>query len=907
MKSTRWAMAVMAAGTIAITGMAHSADLPPIKYEKYELPNGLDVILHVDKTIPNVTVNVWYHVGSKNEEKGRTGFAHLFEHMMFQGSKNHDKEYFEPLEKVGGDINGSTTEDRTNYYQTVPSNYLELALWLESDRMGFLLPAMTQEKLDNQRDVVKNERRQGVDNQPYGRIWENLGWLMFPEEHPYNWPVIGYMEDLSAASLEDVQNFFKLYYTPNNASLCITGDFDPAQAKTMVEKYFASIPSGAPIMRKEAWVPQLDGIRRGTMQDNVSLARVYYAFPTPGYYTPGDAEMDIVANTLTSGKTSRLYKSLVYDKQIAQDVAAFQSSSELCGMFILYATVREGHTVEEVEQALDAELKKIVAEGMTPTELVNTQAQYEAGFIRSLENLGRRADKMNEYNTFLGDPNKFQWDIDRYNKATVAAVNAETKKWITLDRRVIFHVLPQGTYTAAEEKTDRAVQPAGAPEPTFAAPAIQKDKLANGVEVWLVQDDKLPLVQTNIAFKGGWAAEPAAKPATGSLTSELMDEGTKTRTALQISEEAKSLGANMGSSSGFDGMTLSVNVLKKNLDKGYALLSDILLNPTFPQEELARQKKMYMGRIAQENKQPGTVAQKAFLKALYGADHPYGRPQTGSGTEASINAITRDDLVAFYQTNYTPANATIVISGNITMAEAKTALDKAFKNWTSTGTPAVANIPEAAPIAKTKVVIVDKPGAAQSAIMIGHAGIKRSDPDYMPIQVMMNVLGSQFTSRINMNLREDKGYTYGAFANFPNRRGTGPFIASAQVETPNTKESVVEFIKELREITTTRPVTETELTDSKNNLIKGFPSGFESIGAVAGGMGAMVTYGLPQDEWQTYVSRVNAVDLAAANRAATSHINPDALLIVIVGDRAKIEEGIKSLNLGNVAFVTAEE
>lgn len=906
MNATRW-VAVVAAGFIALGGTVHAADLPTLDVEKYELPNGLDVILHVDKTIPNVTVNVWYHVGSKNEEKGRTGFAHLFEHMMFQGSQHHDTDYFAPLEKVGAEVNGSTTEDRTNYYESLPSNYLELALWLEADRMAYLIPAMTQEKLDNQRDVVKNERRQRVDNQPYGRIWENLGWLVYPEEHPYNWPVIGYMEDLSAASMEDVQNFFKLYYAPNNASLCVTGDFDPANARTLIEKYFASIPPGAPIIRKEVWTPQLDGIRRGQMEDNVSLARVYYAFPTPAYYQPGDAEMDILANALTSGKTSRLYKSLVYDKQIAQDVAAFQSSGELTGMFILQATVREGHTVEEIEQALDTELKRIVAEGITPVELANTQAQLEAGFIRSLENLGNRADKLNEYNTFVGDPNRFQWDLDRYQKTTTAVINAETKKWINLDRRVIFHVLPQGKYTAAENKGATDTEPLAAAEPQFTPPAIQKDKLANGVEVWLVQDDKLPIVQTNIVFKGGWSLEPADKPATGSLTSELLDEGTRTRTALQISEEAKAMGANMGSSSSFDGMTVSLNVLKKHLDKGYALMSDVLLNPTFPQEELDRQKQMYIGRIAQENKQPFTVAQKMFLKTLYGADHPYGRPQTGSGTEASLNAITRDDLVTFYRTNYTPANATIVISGNITMPEAKTALEKALKGWTATGVPAMATIPEPPPLTKTQVVIVDKPGAAQSAILIGHAGIKRSDPDYMPIQLMMNALGSQFTSRINMNLREDKGYTYGANANFSNRRGTGPFIAGAQVQTPNTKESVIEFLKEIRDITTTRPVTPEELTDGKNNLIKGFPSGFESIGAVAGGMGAMVTYDLPQDEWQTYVSRVSAVDLVAANRAATSHINPDALLIVIVGDRAQIEEGIKSLNLGDVALVSAEE
>jgi zinc protease len=900
-------MAIALAGSVAVAGGLKAADLPPISVEKYELPNGLDVILHVDKTVPTVTTNIWYHVGSKNEEKGRTGFAHLFEHMMFQGSKNHDTDYFGPLEKVGAEVNGSTTEDRTNYFESLPSNYLDLALWLESDRMGFLVPAMTQAKLDNQRDVVKNERRQRIDNQPYGRIWEELGWLMYPEEHPYNWPVIGSMADLSAASLEDVTGFFKHYYTPNNASLVISGDFDPAQAKQMVEKYFASIPAGPPIQRKEEWIPKLDGVRRGMMQDNVSLPRVYIAFPSPGFYKPGDAEMDIFANALAGGKTSRLYKSLVYDKQIAQDVVASQNSSELCGMFLIWATVREGHTTDEVERALDEELKNVLAKGITQQELAGTQAQLEAAFVRSLEDNGRLADKLNEYNTFLGDPSKFQWDLDRYQKTTVASVNAEAKKWIDLDHRIIFNVLPQGTYTAADDKTDRAKEPTGGAEPAFAAPKIQKDKLSNGAEVWLVENDKLPLIQTNIVFKGGWSVEPSDRPGASSLTAELLDEGTKGRSSLQIADEAKSMGANLTSSSSFDGASVSLNVLKKYLDRGLGLMSDVLVNPVFPQAELDRQKQMYLGRIAQENKQPFTVAMKTFLKTMYGPNHPYGRPQTGSGTEASIKAITRDDLVKYYTANYVPSNATIIVSGNISMADAKAALEKALKGWTATGTAPTAQLSEPPPMTATKVVIVDKPGAAQSAIIVGQAGIKRSAADYMPVTVMDNVLGSQFTSRINMNLREDKGYTYGAYATFPARKGTGPFVAYAQVQTPNTKESVSELVKELRGITSTRPLTDSEVVEAKNNLIKGFPSDFETIGGVAGSMASMAMYGLPTSDWDTYVSRVNAVDLAAANKAAKDHINPDALLIVVVGDRAKIEEGLKSLNIGDVQLVTADE
>ncbi|HJZ10734.1 MAG TPA: pitrilysin family protein, partial [Acidobacteriota bacterium] len=361
-----------------------ASKLPELKFEKYQLPNGLDVILHEDHSIPIVAVNIWYHVGSKNERRGRTGFAHLFEHMMFQGSKHHEDEYFAPLQKIGGTLNGSTNNDRTNYWENVPSNYLELVLWLESDRLGFLLPSMTQKKLDNQRDVVKNERRQRYENQPYNKIYDLMPQFMFPSDHPYSWSVIGSMADLSAASLEDVSEFFRTYYTPNNASLCIAGDFKPEEAKRLVEKYFGPIPAGPPVDRLETWIPKLEGMRRLVSEDNVNLPRLYYTWHTPALYAPGDAEFDLLASILTSGKTSRLFKTLVYDKQIAQDVSAYQYSRELGSTFNIEVTAKEGHTLEELETAVDAELKKLMAQGVTAGELSKAQNEYEAGFVRSL-------------------------------------------------------------------------------------------------------------------------------------------------------------------------------------------------------------------------------------------------------------------------------------------------------------------------------------------------------------------------------------------------------------------------------------------------------------------------------------------------------------------------------------------
>jgi zinc protease len=909
MRSWKRLMLVCLAVAVITAGAAVAGDLPELKFEKFELPNGLDVILHEDHSIPMVSVNIWYHVGSKSEKPRRTGFAHLFEHMMFQGSENFNTDFFEGIEKIGGVNSGSTSEDRTNYWENVPGNYLERMIWLEADRMGFLLPAMTQERLDNQKDVVKNERRQRLDNQPYAKSYELMLSLMYPDEHPYSHSVIGSMEDLSAASLEDVSGFFELYYTPNNASLCITGDFDTAQVKQWVEKYFGPIPPGAPIDRMKSWVPRLTEVKRSTAEDNVSLPRLYMEWHTPGFYAPGDAEFDLLANILTSGKNSRLYKTLVYEKQIAQDVRAYQSSMELSSTFGITVTAKEGHSLEEVETEVDAILKDVLANGITSDELEQAKTTWEAGFVRGLERIGGwggRSDRLNRYNVYIGDPGSLQWDMERYSKATVADVMKYAREYIDLNGRAILYIIPQGDPQLVEAEFDRTAEPAAASEPSFAPPSIQKAKLFNGMDLMLVEDHDLPLVQINLIIKNGWAADPSDRPGAAALTADLLDEGTKSMDALEISDEIKRLGAQLGTGSSFDNSSVSLNVLKKNLDPALKLMSDIVLNPTFPEKELELKRENYLGRIQQEGRQPMTAAFKTYFSELFGADHPYGQPYTGSGTEASVKAITRSDLESFYQANYMPNNATAIVVGDITLDEARSKLEKAFKKWKQ-GAPSESVVKEVEPLGKTKICIVDKPGAPQSVIVLGNLGLKRSDPDYLATSVMNNALGGQFTARINMNLREDKGYTYGAMSFFSGRRGRGAFAAYAQVHAEFTKESIAEFVKEFRDVLSTRPLTAVELTDSKNNLIKGFPQDFQTYSGIASQMGSMVTFDLPEDEWNTYVNRVNAIDMNLATKAASDHIYPDALLIVIVGDREKIEPGIRELNLGEIEYLSASD
>ena len=654
---------------------------------KYQLSNGLDVILYEDHSLPTATVNFWYHVGSKNEKPGHTGFAHLFEAPDVRRQRASPEDFTPWLESVGGDNNASTSEDRTNYFKTLPVNQLERMLWLESDRMGFLPPAISQKSLDTQRDVVKNERRQRMDNKPYAKGYELTLSAIYPPTHPYSWPVIGSMEDLERASLQDVKDFFTEYYAPNNASLVVAGDINPAQVKEWVEKYFGPLPSGQPIERIAQWIPTVDGVKRINAEDRVELARFSVNWPSPAMYQPGDADLDLFANVLAGGKTSRLYKALVYDRQIAQDVSAYQNSNEINSVFTIDVTAKPGHSLDEIETAVNEVLDELLTKGFTKGELENAKTVYEAGYVRSLQNVHNIADQLNEYNTFFGDPGRFQWDLDRYNNATAKSVLTAGRRYLKPDAKVIVNIYPQGDFEAAKTEVNRTQMPGAGAEPSFTPPTIQRAKLSNGMDLLLVEKHNLPLIQTNIVMKSGWAADPADKPGSAALTADMLDEGTKTKNALQISETAKSIGASLGTSSSFDGSFVNLNVLKKNYDKGLELMTDVLLNPTFSEKELERLRMNYLGRIMQEGREPVTSAFKTYYRLLFGPGHPYGQPQTGSGTESSIKAITRDDLVNYYKANYLSNNAAVVVVGDITLAEAKAKLDKALAKW-STGTVA---------------------------------------------------------------------------------------------------------------------------------------------------------------------------------------------------------------------------
>ena len=903
-------------------------NLPPINVKEYRLKNGLRVLLHQDNSTPIASVGVWYHVGAKNEVEGRTGFAHLFEHMMFQGSKNYDSDYFFPLQEAGASINGTTNQDRTWYYETVPSNFLELALFMEADRLHNLLPAMTQEKLDNQKDVVKNERRLRVDNVPGGTAFEKIGALMYPKPHPYNWTTIGSLDDLQAASMEDVKSFFRQYYVPNNTVLVVSGSFDEKQTRGWIEKYFGPIPKGGDITRPSPEQPKLGREIRTEVEDAVPFPRRYMVWHGVRAYHPDEPALDFLSNVLSSGRTSRLQSNLLYGKEMVSSVNANSGANEIAGLFQVVAIARPGKSLDEIEKEINAELERIKKEPPTEEEMRRALNSIESQSIFGLQTVLGKASQLASFAGYRNKADWFQDDLDRYRKVTAADVTRVANTYLTPNRLVMtYKPIPGGAPRRPAEDVEaasgetkkasndakRAAQaaalPKPGPDPKLVLPAIEKTKLSNGLDVWMVRQDELPIVSMNMVFKTGSVNEPEDRYGVSGMTSSLLTTGTETLTAEQLSNELRNIGVNnIGSSAGFDSTTVSIQSLTKHLDRALELYADVIQRPAFPARELESLRGRALIGLRQLRTSPAAISGNVYNKVLFG-DHPYGR----SPSEASIKAVTRDDLVKYYQSTYRPNNATLIVVGDIDSAALKTKLEKAFANWKPSEVK-MRSLSTAKPLDKTAIYIVDRPGSAQSTVAIGHAGLDRNNRDYFPVMIMNSILGGGFTSRINMNLREDKGYTYGARSNFSFRRGAGPFSASSDIRTADTRAAVVEFMKELNDIRSGRPVTQAELDYNKQSVIRRYPAGFETVGAISGQLSNLVTYGLPDSYFNDYIGKVNSITLADVNRVAKQYLDPSKMAIVIVGDRSVIEGGLRDLGYpvylldteGNPVTIAAE-
>jgi predicted Zn-dependent peptidase len=892
---------------------ARSAAQDLIPYEKFQLPNGLTVVVHTDRKAPIVAVNLWYHVGSKNEVAGKTGFAHLFEHLMFQGTENYDDEYFKPLEQVGAtSINGTTNFDRTNYFQNVPTTALDLALWMESDRMGHLLGAVTQARLDEQRGVVKNEKRQG-ENRPYGKVAETVFRASFPVGHPYRTLPIGSMADLDAASLDDVREWFRTYYGAANAVLVFAGDIDVATARAKAEQYFGHIAPGPAITRPGRWIAARTDSRRETMYDQVAQPRWQRFWNTPPDNTRDAELLGLVGEILGGGKTSRLYERLVYRDRIADSANAGQSSLEIAGLFSLSADAKQGVPVARVEAAMMEELQRFIEHGPTPDELERARTALRAGFIRGLERIGGfggKADVLASCEVYTGEPGCYQQSLRWIDEAQPADLQRVAREWLSRGDYTL-EVLPQPAYAPAKAAAavDRTQGPPVTREfPDTVFPALQRMRLTNGMPVIVAARPDVPVARVGLLFKGGFTADVGRKPGTASFAMSLLDEGAGKLDALAIADRAERLGAQVTAGASLDTVAASVSTLVDQLDPSVGLLADIVRRPTFPEHEIERVRKEWIAGIAREKLSPDSLAMRVLPPLLYGAGHPYGIPFSGSGTEASVAALTRADLVDFQRDFLRPDNATIIVVGAVTPATVLPLLEKHFGDWQPPASPipAMPAIAAAAAGNGERVFLLDRPGAQQTTILAGQLMPSSTAPDRIELNTANDVIGGTFTSRINMNLREAKHWSYGARSALPETIAQRPWLLSAPVQADRTVDSILELRRELQEFVGANPATPEEIAKVRYRDVRALSGQYETNAAVAGAIADIVRFGRADDYVRTLRARLEGQTEAGVRLAATQALRPDTLTWVIVGDLAQIEAPIRALPWASVQVLDAD-
>jgi zinc protease len=907
---------------------ADSADgvsaVPSIEVEKYELANGLEVLLVEDHRLPLVAVNLWYHVGPVNEEPNRTGFAHLFEHMMFEGSAHApDGEHARLLIAAGATgLNGSTDFDRTNYYETVPSDQLELALWLESDRMGFMLEELDPVRLATQQDVVRNERRQNLDNRPYGIVDEAVYHTLFPDGHPYYGAVIGSHDDIQAATLDNVRDFFRLYYAPNNATLALVGDIDPAAARTLVQQYFGTLRAGEPVTQPNVTTPPITSERRVTIEDRVELPVVYMAWFTPAAFEPGDADAHVLSDILARGQSSRLYRSLVYEGGIAQSLEVRQESLELGSIFHLRATARPGYTPEELEEAIDTEIEALRVMGPEAAEVDRARNTIETEVVQGLENLGLLADRLNRYNHYTDDPGYLAEDLAALAAVTPASIQSFVARYLSSEARVVVYGVPGEPQhapdvpapapspvaaTIAEEflypnEPWRSEAPPPGPARDVELPVPQSFELANGLTVLVNERPELPIVSASLVVRRGNSDNPGDRPGLATLTADMLSQGTATRSALEISEAVAQLGASLEAVAVMDAVRVNVTSLRRAFPETLAILADVVVNPSFPAAELERRRESHAASVVQEGDNAFFVAERAVFRSLFGEGHPLGYRATG--VESSIRAATRDDVLAFWSSHFVPSNSAIVVSGQVTVDELRPMLEESFGRWgPAEGAP---SIPSDARPTDARLVLVDRPGASQTELRVVTLGVPRSTPDYEALVLLNTILGGGGVSnRINLNLREEHGWTYGALSEFVFRRLGGLFYIGTPVRLDATAPAVVEILNELRRIRD-EPVTGEELAFAKDRQIRSMMAPYQtSAGATANSTNIHV-YELGSDYYTQLGSRLAAVTIEDVQAAARRYFEPDQMIVVAVGDLATIREPLEALGRGRVEIRDVE-
>lgn len=904
-----------------------------IEYEKYTLPNGLDVILHVDKSDPIVAFAVQYHVGSNREKTGRTGFAHLFEHMMFQQSENvAEDQFFKIIQNAGGELNGGTGNDATTYYEIVPKNALETILWMESDRMGYMINTVTKKAFVNQQNVVQNEKRQRVDNQPYGHTNWVIGKALYPEGHPYNWQVIGEMQDLVNATVEDVKEFHNKYYIPNNATIVLAGDIDIAEAKKLIDKYFGEIPKGSDVTNLSPMPAKLTETKKLFHEDNFAKApQLTIVWPTVSQFTKDSYTLQYLAQLLSDGKKSPMYNIIVKDKQLASSTPTYNSSQEVAGEFQVSITAFPNIKLSDVEKAVFESFDKFEKDGVSDNDLERVKASLETDFYNGISSVLGKSFQLASYNEYAGDPSFYKKDLEMLKSVTkediINAYNTYIKgkpyvetsfvpkgqPELAVEGSVKANIVEEDITNATEakvadipeekiEKTktsfDRSVQPALGEDPKLNIPVIWNSNLSNGMKVYGIQQNELPLVQFNIVLKGGHYLDKIEKPGVANLVSRVINQGTKNKTPEELEEQIKMLGASIWVSCDNNNLSLNVNTLSRNFEKTLDIVKEIILEPRWDSVEFNLAKINVLNRIKRNKANPNYLGYVEFSKLVYGDKNIFSIPI--AGTEESVSSTTLDDLKEYYNTYFSPSIANFHIVGSISQEQVMKGLTDLDSKWTAKEIK-MPEYPLAAQPEKSKVYLVDVPGAFQSVINIGNLSIPATNPDYYSLQVMNYKLGGSFSGKVNLVLREEKGYTYGARTSYDGDEFAGTFTASASVRSSATTESVKIFNEIMKNYR--NGITDEELQFTKNALLKSNALRFETLWSLIGMLQEVSTFSKPFD----YVKQEEATIVGMTNdkikELAQKYLNPDKMYYVVVGDAKTQAPELKKLKIGEVEVV----